>query len=53
MENTKTTYAFKGYWILAYFGYNLGKVTKLHFLEIPQKSQNTRTFISIELPITK
>ena len=50
MENTKTTRLyFKGRWILAYcwhsdwhnFGYVLEKVTKLHFLESPQKSLKT------------
>ena len=54
------TLLFKGSWILTYFwysrwnyfGYISGKVAKPHFLESPQVSQSTSTFILTGLPIT-
>ena len=43
MKNTKETGYFQGLLNFSlYFGYTLGKVTKLHFLESPQKSLKTR-----------
>ena len=62
MENTKRNcLVFKGSWNLTYFwhsswhyfGYISGKIARPQFLEKPDVSQDTSTFISIGMPIRK